>query len=227
MSEIPTYILCIETANAVTSVAISKNGQCFAIREVLEPNKAADKLHLLISELLTAAGLSFSDLNAVAISAGPGSYTGLRIAAAAAKGYCFSLDIPLISISTLEAMVYGVQTRYNRNDFDEYVPMIDARRMEVFTSFYNNKNEVTKTFPSLILDAIVENLFKSGKKYILFGNGAQKAKSLLTKDNVEFHDDFIPSAQDFCLLSFLSFNNKKFEEVTYFEPNYAKVFYST
>ena len=227
MSEIPTYILCIETANAVTSVAISKNGQCFAIKEALEPNKAADKLHLLIAELLVATGLSFSDLRAVAISAGPGSYTGLRIAAAAAKGYCFSLDIPLISISTLEAMVYGVQTRYNQNDFDEYVPMIDARRMEVFTSFYDKERETIKTFSSLILDLTFERFFDLQKKYLLFGNGAEKAKTLLINDNILFVDGFIPSAQDLCSLAFSSFSDKKFEELAYFEPNYAKAFYST
>ena len=103
MSENPVYILCIETANAVTSVAISKDGQCIALKEVQESNKAADTLHVLLDTLMTDSGISFSDLNAISISAGPGSYTGLRIAAAAAKGYCYSLDIPLIPVSTLEA----------------------------------------------------------------------------------------------------------------------------
>lgn len=227
MPEVSCNILCIETANAVTSVAISKNGECLAVKEVLESNKAADKLHLLVADLLAAAGLSFSDLNAVAISSGPGSYTGLRIAAAAAKGYCFSLGIPLISISTLEAMVEGIQTRYNQSGFDEYVPMIDARRMEVFTSFYSQDKEVTHAFSSLILDDTFENLLDDNKKYLLFGNGAEKAKDILKNDKATLVSGFTPSAQDLCYMAYAGFQNEKFEDVAYFEPHYLKAFFST
>jgi len=227
VSETTSYILCIETANAVTSAAISKNGECLAVKEVLEPNKAADKLHILIADLLSAAGLSFADLNAVAISAGPGSYTGLRIATAAAKGYCFSLDIPLISISTLEAMVEGIQTRYNQLGFDEYVPMIDARRMEVFTSFYTKEKELLKAFTSLILDDTFEDLLDKNRKYLLFGNGAEKATDILKNDKVTLVSGFIPSAQDLCSMADASFQNEKFEDVAYFEPHYLKAFFST
>ncbi len=227
MSKTTSYILCIETANAVTSAAISKNGECLVVKEVLESNKAADKLHVLIADLLAAAGLSFADLNAVAISAGPGSYTGLRIAAAAAKGYCFSLDIPLISISTLEAMVEGIQTRYNQLGFDEFVPMIDARRMEVFTSFYTKEKELLKAFTSLILDDTFENLLDKNRKYLLFGNGAEKATDILKNDKVTLVSGFIPSAQDLCSMAYASFKNEKFEDVAYFEPHYLKAFFST
>jgi tRNA threonylcarbamoyladenosine biosynthesis protein TsaB len=227
VSETTSYILCIETANAVTSAAISKNGECLVVKEVLESNKAADKLHVLIADLLAAAGLSFADLNAVAISAGPGSYTGLRIAAAAAKGYCFSLDIPLISISTLEAMVEGIQTRYNQLGFDEYVPMIDARRMEVFTSFYTKEKELLKAFTSLILDDTFENLLDKNRKYMLFGNGAEKATDILKNDKATLFSGFIPSAQDLCSMADASFQNEKFEDVAYFEPHYLKAFFST
>lgn len=227
MSKTTSYILCIETANAVTSAAISKNGECLVVKEVLESNKAADKLHVLIADLLAAAGLSFADLNAVAISAGPGSYTGLRIAAAAAKGYCFSLDIPLISISTLEAMVEGIQTRYNQLGFDEYVPMIDARRMEVFTSFYTKEKELLKAFTSLILDDTFEDLLDKNRKYLLFGNGAEKATDILKNDKVTLVSGFIPSAQDLCSMAYASFKNEKFEDVAYFEPHYLKAFFST
>ena len=227
MSETTSYILCIETANAVTSAAISKNGECLVVKEVLESNKAADKLHVLIADLLAAAGLSFADLNAVAISAGPGSYTGLRIAAAAAKGYCFSLDIPLISISTLEAMVEGIQTRYNQLGFDEYVPMIDARRMEVFTSFYTKEKELLKAFTSLILDDTFENLLDKNRKYMLFGNGAEKATDILKNDKATLFSGFIPSAQDLCSMAYARFLDKIFEDVAYFEPHYLKAFFST
>ncbi len=227
MSETTSYILCIETANAVTSAAISKNGECLAVKEVLEPNKAADKLHILIADLLSAAGLSFADLNAVAISAGPGSYTGLRIATAAAKGYCFSLDIPLISISTLEAMVEGIQTRYNQLGFDEFVPMIDARRMEVFTSFYTKDKELKKAFTSLILDDTFEDLLDKNRKYLLFGNGAEKATDILKNDNVKLVSGFIPSAQDLCSMAYARFLDKTVEDLAYFEPHYLKAFFST
>lgn len=226
-SEIASVILCIETANAVTSVAIAQDGICIACKEITEPNKAADKLHLLITALLSEAKLSFSDISAIAISAGPGSYTGLRIAAAAAKGYCFSLDIPLIGIPTLEAMVNGVQTRYNQHEFDEYVPMIDARRMEVFTSFYNKANEVTQPFSSLIIDTTTERLFQKDKKYLLFGNGADKAADFLKHENVSLLPGFIPSAEDLCLAAYKSFQHQKFEDIAYFEPSYLKAFYTT
>ncbi len=221
------YILCIETANSVTSLTLSKDGSCVALKETLEPNKAADKLHTLAEELMKNANLTFSNLNAVAISSGPGSYTGLRIATSAAKGYCFALDIPLISISTLEAMVYGVQTRYHQNGFDEYVPMVDARRMEVFTSFYLKNGEVTQSISSLIIDAAFKDLFCSDKKYMLFGNGLEKSKPFLLEDNSWFFDNFIPSAQDLCLIAHNRFMVKNFEELAYFEPNYAKPFHST
>jgi tRNA threonylcarbamoyladenosine biosynthesis protein TsaB len=227
LSENPVYILCIETANAVTSVAISKDGHCIALKEVLESNKAADTLHVLLNTLMTDSGISFSDLNAISISAGPGSYTGLRIAAAAAKGYCYSLDIPLIPVSTLEAMVNGIQTRYNQQEFDVYVPMIDARRMEVFTSFYNKNLQEVQHFNSLIIDENFKDLLEPEKKYLLFGNGAFKVVTTINVDTTIVFENFRPSAQDLCLLAFSSFIKNNFTDIAYFEPNYAKAFYST
>lgn len=221
-----TYILCIETANAITSVSISVNGKDIHTKDVLEANKAADVLPLLIEQLLIESKLKFSDLHAVAISAGPGSYTGLRIAAAAAKGYCFALNIPLIAIPTLQAMVYGVQTRYLKNDFDEFVPMIDARRMEVFTSFYSKDLQTVKKITNLIIDKDFINLFDLDKKYLLFGNGANKTQDFIANYNILLFDNFIPSSKDLCLLAFTSFANNQFENIAYFEPNYTKPFYT-
>ena len=221
------YILCIETANAVTSVSIAENEICLQTKDILEPNRAADVLHILIEQLLAENNLSFADLDAVAISAGPGSYTGLRIATAAAKGYCFALDIPLIAVSTLIAMVQGIQTRYQQTDFDVFVPMIDARRMEVFTAFYAKDLTVLNSFPSLIIDEQILNLFHTGKKYLLFGNGADKANSILKMENISINSDFVPSSKDLCLTAFSAYNSKIFEELAYFEPNYTKAFYTT
>ncbi|MDB5227258.1 MAG: peptidase glycoprotease [Bacteroidota bacterium] len=221
------YILCIEVANSVTSVAISENGKCIYTKEIAEENKAADKLHLLINDLLTSSNLLFSQLHAVAISSGPGSYTGLRIATSAAKGFCFALDIPMIAISTFEAMVYGVQERYRLADIDQYVPMIDARRMEVFTSFYKKDLSVTQSFTSLILDEKASLLFDANQDYLLFGNGAKKAKMVLSGNKINFFDDYVPAAHDLCLLAYKAFNNNNFVDIAYFEPQYLKAFYST
>jgi len=223
----PNYILCIETANTVTSVAISKDGVCIALKEIQEPNKAADALHLLVEATLKEAELTFSNLHAIAISTGPGSYTGLRIAAAAAKGYCFALNIPLIAISTLQAMVHGIIERYHQNDFDIYVPMIDARRMEVFTSFYDKKLNCTSYFTSLIIDEQCNNLFNPEKRYILFGNGAAKTKIYNLSANVYIDTNYIPSALDICNLAAIEFSKNNFQDIAYYEPQYYKAFHST
>lgn len=221
------YILCIETANAVTSVAISKDGSCLSTKEIFESNKAAATLHLLIEDLLAETKLTFQELHAVAVSAGPGSYTGLRIAAAAAKGYCYALGIPLIAVSTLESMVNGVQIRYKMNDFDEYVPMIDARRMEVFTSFFNKTGEKTKVFSNLIIDENFANLLYKDKKYLIFGNGAFKVSGKVNSESVIIYNEFVPSAVDLCRLSFSKFVKSQYEDIAYFEPNYTKQVYTT
>lgn len=227
MAKPPNYILCIETANTVTSVAISKDGVCVILKEIQEPNKAADTLHLLIEAALNETALTFANLDAVAISAGPGSYTGLRIAAAAAKGYCFALNIPLIAIPTLQAMVHGIIERYQQNDFDIYVPMIDARRMEVFTSFYDNKLNCTNYFTSLIVDTQCNQLFDNSKKYILFGNGAEKTKAILSSTKIIINTNYIPSALDLCKIAAIEFTGNRFQDIAYFEPQYYKAFHST
>lgn len=223
---LPVYIICLEVAQSVTSVAVCRNEQCISIKNVLEPNKAADKIHLLTAEVLKEAGISFKDLQAVAISAGPGSYTGLRIAASAAKGYCYSLDIPLIAVPTLQAMTAGIQNRHCQTAFDIFVPMIDARREEVYTSFYDRALGVTQEFSSLVLDATSEQLFLSDKTYVLFGSGAAKSRKYIDTDNITIIEEFIPSAEDMCCLAYSRFRNQTFEDTAYFEPNYAKAFYT-
>jgi len=217
------YIFCIETSHAVTSVAISLNGECIASRHINEGNKAADTIHLLTREVLEEAGIQFQDLNAIAISSGPGSYTGLRIAVSAAKGLCFGLEIPLIAVPTFEAMVEGVLKRYNQVGFDLYMPMIDARRMEVFTAVLTaDLNEVLKT-PSLVLDETFEKNLIQSKKYMFFGNGALKAAPFI-KNGIIF-EEYLPHAMDLCNLAFIRNNRKQFEDLYYFEPNYSKSFY--
>ena len=228
MSDTDIYILCVETANVVTSIAISKNRECYAVKHITEANKAADILHTQIAEILKENKLNFTNINAIAISAGPGSYTGLRIAAALAKGYCFALDIPLIAIPTLEAMVNGAITRYHQTNIDCYVPMIDARRMEVFTSFYNNTIHCEKYFSSLILEENTLTHFSTQKKYLLFGNGAIKGKHLfLGNKNIIILEDFEHHAADLCKPAYYKFINNKYEDTAYFEPSYYKAVHTT
>jgi tRNA threonylcarbamoyladenosine biosynthesis protein TsaB len=222
-----TNILCIETANGITSVAIAQDGICLLTKNIFEQNKAADTLHLLVTELLKETSLQLNQLNAIAISAGPGSYTGLRIAAAAAKGYCFALNIPLIAIPTLEAMVVGAKNRYQLTTYDFYFPMIDARRMEVFTSIFSHENKLVTSFVSLILDENFSNILIDEKKYCFFGNGANKLKHLNNFNQDNLFGEFIPSADDMCALAFQSLLNRNTEDIAYFEPAYFKAFHTT
>ncbi len=222
-----TFILCIETANVITSVALAKDGKCLTQKTIFEPNKAADSLQILIGELLVECKLSFNDLSAIAISSGPGSYTGLRITAASAKAYCLALHIPLIAISTLEAMVFGVQKRYLKTTYDIFVPMIDARRMEVFASFFNNDFEVVKSFGGLVLDDHFQEMIEPSKQYILFGNGAIKANIYSHLPNLEIFQTFEHTAADLCELASKKLEKKQFEDIAYFEPNYTKPVYIT
>jgi len=220
-------ILCIETSQSVTSVSVSHSGICSCLKEVQVANQAADKLHVLIEELLSEAALTFNDIHAVAVSSGPGSYTGLRIAAAAAKGYCFTLDIPLIAIPTFEVMVEGMRMRYKQTDTDVYVPMIDARRMEVFTGFYDKAGTLIRPFSEFILDEQAKDFFESDRRYLFFGTGAPKAYDFLKLDNTRLFDAYIPSAADLCRLAYSRYTAESFEDLAYFEPDYAKPFYST
>ena len=220
-------ILCLETANAITSVAIAPNGNCLAYKTITESNKAADKLHLLVSELFQETNFTFNDISAIAVSTGPGSYTGLRIAAAAAKGYAIALNLPIIAVPTLETMVNGIQQRYHHRDYDVFVPMIDARRMEVFTSFYTKELEIVQHFSGLIIDDSIIQFINENTKYLFFGNGASKAIPFINANSVSFFSDFEHSAEDLCALAHARFLNNQFEDIAYFEPNYTKAVHIT
>lgn len=220
------YILHIEAAYDRASVAISNNGVC--LRTVFSPiaNKTADVGHQLIRDVLDEAQLTFDDLHAISLSSGPGSYTGLRIAAAMAKGICFAKNIPLIALPTLLCMTYGCIHRYGKTDFDTYIPMIDARRMEVFTTFFNRDLSIEQSFSSLILDENWISLLNFSKKIIFFGNGIGKIVFPENTQNTTLFDTFTISAEDQCLLAFQKYSERDFEELAYFEPNYFKAFYT-
>ena len=215
------YILNIETSTKACSVALHKNGELIVCREDVTTNFShSEKLLKFISKLFSDAKLSLSDLDAIAVSMGPGSYTGLRIGVSTAKGLCYGLDIPLISISTLKAMSFGMALEIKA---DLYCPMIDARRMEVYSAFFDiNNTEVRK----IQADIIDENSYKKEleKKVVFFGDGSEKIKEKIRHKNAMFISDIHPSAKNMGLLSYQKFTKSLFEDLAYFEPFYLKDF---
>ena len=215
------YILNIETSTKACSVALHKNGELIVSREDVTTNFShSEKLLKFISKLFSDAKLSLSDLDAIAVSMGPGSYTGLRIGVSTAKGLCYGLDIPLISISTLKAMSFGMALEIKA---DLYCPMIDARRMEVYSAFFDiNNTEVRK----IQADIIDENSYKKelDKKVVFFGDGSEKIKEKIKHENAIFVSDIHPSAKNMGLLSYQKFTKSLFDDLAYFEPFYLKDF---
>lgn len=216
------YILNIETATKNCSVALAKDGQTILCNEIAEERYShAEQLHVLIEKTLLEAGICFQDLKAVAVSQGPGSYTGLRIGVSAAKGLCFTLDIPLIAVDTLQVLASQVKVTEGL-----IVPMLDARRMEVYSAIFNSKLEKRREVRAEI---ITENSFDtiSGTVYFV-GDCADKCKAVLTKPNFIFLEEIkYPSAKEMSVLSFFKFQNNEFEDVAYFEPYYLKDFMIT
>jgi len=216
------YILNIETATKKCSVAISKNNELIALREIAEDNfNHAEKLHVFIEEVLTEALINLSDLNAIAVSKGPGSYTGLRIGVSAAKGLCYALNVPLIAIDTLQ--IIAKQIKIEKGIIQ---PMIDARRMEVFTASYDINYQILIETSALVLE---ENSFDHLTDEIHFiGDGALKSEDVLKKDRFVFHSNLkYPSAKEMVDLSYEAYLNNRFEDVAYFEPYYLKDFMLT
>ena len=214
-------ILHLETATTNCSVSISKDDQIVVLKE----NNAAsyshsEQLHVFIKEALKEASLSFSDLDAVAISKGPGSYTGLRIGVSAAKGICFSLDIPLISIPTLQSMARQVDLKPG----ELVIPALDARRMEVYSCVYNNNyQEVRKTRAEIINEESFVEYLGENEVYVV-GSGAEKCRGVLQHPNFVFNESVVPSAKDMASITLQKYETGQFEDVAYFEPYYLKDF---
>ena len=213
------YILNIETATKNCSVSLAKDGVTILCKEIAEQGYShAEKLHVFIAEIIKEAGISISDLDAIAVSQGPGSYTGLRIGVSAAKGLCYALEIPLIAIDTLTSLASQVQ----QND-GLIIPMIDARRMEVYSAVFNSNKEMIREVQAEIL---TEESFANQTETIYFiGDSNEKAKSVLTKSNFIFLDEIVfPSAKEMSAISYAKFQNNDFLDVAYFEPYYLKDF---
>jgi tRNA threonylcarbamoyladenosine biosynthesis protein TsaB len=219
-------ILQIETATTVCSVALAGDGEVIAFKQIDERNIHAEVITVFIDELVNNAGVTYNDIDAVAVSCGPGSYTGLRIGVSTAKGLCFALDKPLIAIETLGAMADGVMIQAENLGADTLLcPMIDARRMEVYTAIFDMEGKKIKLTTAEIID---ENSFSDllqNHKILFFGDGAEKCKAVLGNNaNAEFLPGFSNSARHMTRRTAEKFRLKEFEDVAYFEPYYLKDF---
>lgn len=221
-----TYILCIETSTKACSVALSKNGELLALKESIDQDYShAEQLNLFIEDVMEQAELEFGELSAISVSKGPGSFTGLRIGVSTAKGLAYALNIPLLSIETLESMAVGFLKHLPDQTNELLVPMIDARRREVYMRIYDAAlNPMTKTIAEVI-DGESFNKWEGYQKIHLFGDGADKFEEDFKEDDrVMVHKGFYPSSQFMTGLSDQKFKNKNFEDVAYFEPYYLKEF---
>ena len=214
-------ILHLETSSKNCSVAISDGEKLLCLCEKVSDNyKQSESLHTFVEWALEGAEISLKELDAISLGKGPGSYTGLRIGAASAKGFCYGLKIPLIAVNSLETMIEP----FLNQDYDFIVPLIDARRMEVYCAVFDgNSGEMMSETEAKILD---ENSFQefADKKAIFIGDGAKKAKEILQLPNAEFNENIYPSAKYLIKKSVEKFKQKDFENVAYFEPFYLKDF---
>ncbi len=221
-------ILSIETSTKVCSVCLSENDNIIIKKELFEANSHATHLTVFIQDLFNdIKEYKISDIDAVAVSSGPGSYTGLRIGVSVAKGICYALNKPLIAITSLEALAYAAIDNENLKDGTLICPMIDARRMEVYTTLYNARFEKVKEISAEIID---ENSFAETliQQSILFlGDGATKCKDVIKNENAIFIENKAPLAANMVKTAYQKFQDKKFEDVAYFEPFYLKDFVAT
>ncbi len=218
------YLLHLETATTNCSVALSQNGN---LLHCIENNEAdfrhSDHLHLFIEQLLNKAQIQAKQLSGVAVSMGPGSYTGLRIGVSSAKGLCYANDIPLIAVNSLEVLAAA----YTAQDDDILMPMFDARRMEVYALVLNAQKEVIQPTQAIIITPDSFQEFQSRGRLVFFGNGAAKCKGVIPSTNTLFIDELqLPSARNMVALATAKFEANITEDVAYFEPFYLKDFYT-
>ncbi len=226
-------ILNIETASEICSVALCKDNEIIAEKESAEPNVHSSKLTVFIEEIFQEASINISSLDAVAVSKGPGSYTGLRIGVSAAKGICYGIGKPLIAVSTLQSLAGGflqnIENYFKLKKDEKFLlcPMLDARRMEVYTAMYDIfLNEIKPVTASIINeDSYIKELEK--QKIIFFGNGSDKCSNFIRHENAVFINGINAHASFMAPLSSKCFQIGTFEDVAYFEPYYLKDFITT
>ena len=213
-------ILCIETATTNCSVAIAVDGEIIALQEDNNHQYShAEKLHSFIDQVLAKSGILKSSLQAIAVSKGPGSYTGLRIGVSAAKGLCFAIDVPLISIPTLEALAHQAVIE---NGF--IIPMLDARRLEVYAAVFSSENDQIRETKAEVLDKNSYYDYLKINNVCFIGDGVEKLKALCKHKNAIFMEGKLPSAKQMGALAEIKYRKNDFEDVAYFEPYYLKDF---
>lgn len=216
-------ILSIETSSVICSVALHNKGKLVDYAEDTTPNSHSAVLTILIEKLLAKQQIEIKNLDAIALSIGPGSYTGLRIGASVAKGIAFGADIPIVAVSTLKIIAYSAMESNISIEKNALIcPMIDARRMEVYSALYSQNLEIIKEIkPEIIDEHSYKDILKDNKIYFC-GNGAEKCKEIINNENSFFIDDIFASAKMMGDLAYKKFQNNEFENVAYFEPFYLK-----
>ncbi len=213
-------ILSIETSTTNCSVSLSKQGETFALLEDNSKDYShAERLHVYMERLLVENNLKSNQLDAIAVSKGPGSYTGLRIGVSAAKGLCFALNKPLISVSTLESLAHQVIIEKGL-----IIPMLDARRMEVYSAIFDANYQIIRQVEAQILDANAFAEYLETEQIYFIGNGVEKSKSIIRHAHAHFIDNKLPSAKQMSQIAYAKYQKKDFEDVAYFEPYYLKDF---
>ena len=225
-----TLLLSLETSSPICAVALHHlaDGRLLGQAELRLQKSHSTHLTVLIEQLIANTGYALSDLGAVALSDGPGSYTGLRIGAAAAKGLCFALDVPLLAVGTLPALAHQVAAQVPRVDSYLYCPMLDARRQEVYTALYQADGQVLLPPTNLVLDAksLAEHL--AHHSVLFFGSGAAKFQPLVAaNDHAAFLMGVQPSAVSIGELAYAAYQRQEFQDVAYYEPFYLKEVYTT
>jgi tRNA threonylcarbamoyladenosine biosynthesis protein TsaB len=221
-------IICLETATNLCSVALCDNAGVISLRESNESKSHASMLTVFIEEILREHGIKARDLDAVAVSKGPGSYTGLRIGVSVAKGIAYGASIPLIGIETTLSMFWGITgSKYFSAEFDVntlFCPMLDARRMEVYYAIYNSDGNRIKDISAEIINEDTFINIPESQKIIFFGDGAIKCQEVINCKNAFFAVDYMISASHMHKPVFQAFNDEHYEDIAYFEPLYLKDF---
>lgn len=218
------FILSIETATTICSIAIHQNGNLLFHQEMFLEQSHSSKLVPAIENALKTLEISPNDIAAIAISKGPGSYTGLRIGTSTAKGFCYALNIPLIAINTLQTMALKVSALGLSK---KMIPLLDARRMEVFTEIFDENTKSIEEAKPLIIEETSFEEHLNREPYLIFGNGMPKFKEICTHKNAIFLNNIYPSAVQVGELAWKKFQRSEFEDMAYFEPFYLKEFFTT
>jgi len=215
-------ILSLETSTQVCSVALHQQGQLISTIEVHQENAHASRLAVIIDRLFFEAAIQPSQLNAVAISSGPGSYTGLRIGTSTAKGLCYALSIPLLSADTLEILAYQFSKEVNFNGW--LCPMLDARRYEVYCRLVGTSGAGSQSLQAKIIESTSFHTELEKTPIAFFGNGAAKCSEIIRHPNAHFFSGFYPQAAALGELAFVKWSKQQTENLTAFEPHYLKEF---